>query len=44
MKKNDRWFPTIDWRRDASSPEGWRRTTYEEGKVVDGEGLYGVFY
>ena len=42
MKKNDHYFPTMDWTKDPSEKSGWKRTTYEQGKAVDGEGSEGV--
>lgn len=42
MKKNDHYFPTMDWTKDPSEKSGWKRTTYEHGKTVDGEGTEGV--
>lgn len=42
MKKNDHYFPTMEWIKDAADPSGWRRVTYEHGRKVDGEGAEGV--
>lgn len=42
MKKNDHYFPTMEWIKDASEPSGWRRVTYEQGRVVKGEGHEGI--
>jgi hypothetical protein len=42
IKKDEHYNPTVDWVSDASHPEGWRRITYEDGKAVQGEGLYGI--
>ncbi|KAM0551218.1 hypothetical protein ACHAPJ_008563 [Fusarium lateritium] len=42
IKKDERYFPTVEWIRDSSHPEGWKRITYEDGKAVQGEGLYGI--
>ncbi|CAJ0542871.1 Ff.00g002950.m01.CDS01 [Fusarium sp. VM40] len=42
IKKDERYNPTVDWVTDASHAEGWRRITYEDGKAVQGEGLYGI--
>ncbi|KAL2106403.1 hypothetical protein VUR80DRAFT_6773 [Thermomyces stellatus] len=42
MKKNDHYFPTVDWIRDASDPCGWRRVTYECGKMIPGDATDGV--
>lgn len=38
MKKNEHYFPTIEFTKDASVREGWRRVTYEGGEVKRGEG------
>jgi len=42
MKKNEHYFPTVEWVKDASEPCGWRRTTFEGGQAIDGEGQDGV--
>ncbi|KAF5022687.1 hypothetical protein F66182_5235 [Fusarium sp. NRRL 66182] len=42
IKKDERYFPTVEWIRDPSHSEGWKRITYEDGKAVQGEGLYGI--
>lgn len=42
MKKNEHYFPTTEWIKDAKEECGWRRVTYEGGKVVEGEGSEGV--
>ncbi|KAJ5052193.1 uncharacterized protein L3040_001952 [Drepanopeziza brunnea f. sp. 'multigermtubi'] len=42
MKKNDHYFPTMEWIKDASEPNGWKRVTYEQGRVVAGEGKEGI--
>lgn len=42
MKKNEHYFPTMEWIKDASEPSGWRRKTYEHGVVFEGEGPDGV--
>lgn len=42
MKKNEHYFPTVEWIKDPSVECGWRRVTYEAGKQVDGEGAEGV--
>ncbi|KAI0478937.1 Pro-apoptotic serine protease NMA111 [Xylariaceae sp. FL0804] len=44
MKKNEHYFPTMEWVRDGSEPCGWRRITYESrsGRAVDGEPTDGV--
>ncbi|KAF4445607.1 hypothetical protein F53441_10671 [Fusarium austroafricanum] len=41
IKKDERYFPTAEWVRDDSHPEGWKRITYENGEIIQGEGLYG---
>lgn len=41
MKKNEHYFPTMEWIKDTSDPCGWRRVTYEGGKQVQGEGTEG---
>lgn len=38
MKKNEHYFPTVEFVKDSSVREGWRRMTYEDGKVKKGEG------
>lgn len=42
MKKNEHYFPTVEWIKDPSHPVGWKRVTYEGGKVIDGEAADGV--
>lgn len=43
MKKNDHYFPTVELIKDPSEECGWRRVTYEGGKVIeDEEGPDGV--
>lgn len=42
MKKNEHYFPTMEWIQDSSEECGWRRVTYEGGKVIDGEGPDGL--
>ncbi|EJT68208.1 Pro-apoptotic serine protease NMA111 [Gaeumannomyces tritici R3-111a-1] len=42
MKKNEHYFPTVEWIKDSSEECGWRRMTYEGGKPVEGEPLDGV--
>jgi hypothetical protein len=42
MKKNDHYFPTMDWIKDPSESSGWKRVTYEQGKPVKGEGHDGI--
>ncbi|THW87563.1 hypothetical protein D6D15_06599 [Aureobasidium pullulans] len=38
MKKNEHYFPTVEFLKDPSEKEGWRRVTYEQGKVKAGQG------
>lgn len=42
MKKNDHYFPTVEWIKDNKEECGWRRTTYEGPKVIEGEAVDGV--
>ncbi|KAL2022584.1 hypothetical protein VTK56DRAFT_4928 [Thermocarpiscus australiensis] len=42
MKKNEHYFPTMELVKDPSEECGWRRVTYEGGKVIQGEGPDGV--
>ncbi|RFU30551.1 hypothetical protein B7463_g5795, partial [Scytalidium lignicola] len=42
MKKNDHYFPTMEWIKEPSEPSGWKRVTYEQGKAVPGEGHDGI--
>ncbi|KAL7627495.1 hypothetical protein AAE478_001688 [Parahypoxylon ruwenzoriense] len=42
MKKNEHYFPTMEWIKDGSAPCGWRRITYESGKPVEGEPTDGI--
>jgi pro-apoptotic serine protease NMA111 len=42
MKKNEHYFPTMEWIKDPSEPCGWRRNTYEGGKRIVGEVSEGV--
>jgi hypothetical protein len=42
MKKNDHYFPTMEWVKDPSEECGWRRVTYENGQVIEGEGHEGT--
>ncbi|RMJ15913.1 hypothetical protein CDV36_004395 [Fusarium kuroshium] len=44
VKKNERYFPTVEWIADASCDEGWRRVTYDGGKAIQGEGTYGITF
>ncbi|KAF2722282.1 Peptidase, trypsin-like protein [Polychaeton citri CBS 116435] len=38
MKKCEHYFPTVEFVKDPAAHEGWRRLTYEGGKVKKGEG------
>lgn len=38
MKKCEHYFPTVEFVKDASVREGWKRRMYEDGKVKRGEG------
>jgi len=42
MKKNEHYFPTMEWIKDNSEECGWRRVTYEGGEVIQGEGPDGI--
>ncbi|KAK4240378.1 trypsin-like cysteine/serine peptidase domain-containing protein [Achaetomium macrosporum] len=42
MKKNEHYFPTVELIKDPNEECGWRRVTYEGGKVIEGEGPDGV--
>lgn len=42
IKKDERYWPTVEWLRDETHIEGWKRVTYENGEVIQGEGLYGI--
>lgn len=43
MKKNEHYFPTVEWKKDGSEPCGWQRIAYEEnGNVHLGEPSEGV--
>ncbi|KAI1874853.1 uncharacterized protein JN550_002282 [Neoarthrinium moseri] len=43
MKKNEHYFPTVEWIKDGSEACGWRRVTYEDnGKAHDGEPSEGL--
>ncbi|KAH7328221.1 trypsin-like cysteine/serine peptidase domain-containing protein [Stachybotrys elegans] len=42
MKKNDHYFPTMEWIKDANEPCGWRRVSYEGNMVFEGEAVDGV--
>lgn len=34
----------MEWLKDPSEPDGWCRRVYEDGKVIEGEGTYGVWF
>ncbi|KAI9847622.1 MAG: hypothetical protein M1837_002196 [Sclerophora amabilis] len=38
MKKNDHYFPTMEFIKDPSEPCGWKRQTYENGSPQKGIG------
>ncbi|WPH00206.1 Peptidase, trypsin-like protein [Acrodontium crateriforme] len=38
MKKNDHYFPTVEFVKDPSVREGWRRVLYDNGLAKKGEG------
>ena len=42
MKKNDHYFPTVEWIKDSRESCGWRRVTYEGSMVIEGEAVDGV--
>lgn len=42
MKKNDHYFPTMEWIKDSKEACGWRRVTYEGKEVFQGEATDGV--
>ncbi|ROT40717.1 PDZ domain-containing protein [Sodiomyces alkalinus F11] len=42
MKKNEHYFPTVEWIKDPSEASGWRRKTYDRGEVFEGEGPDGL--
>ncbi|ORY65327.1 Pro-apoptotic serine protease NMA111 [Pseudomassariella vexata] len=43
MKKNEHYFPTMEWIKDSSETCGWKRITYEgDGKPVEGEPTEGL--
>jgi hypothetical protein len=43
MKKNEHYFPTVEWKKDDSEECGWKRTAYENnGKPHDGEPNEGI--
>ncbi|CAG8980910.1 hypothetical protein HYALB_00012790 [Hymenoscyphus albidus] len=42
MKKNEHYFPTMEWIKDPSEKCGWKRVTYEQGQPIKGEGHDGI--
>lgn len=36
MKKNDHYFPLLEFIRDPNEPMGWKRQTYENGRLSTG--------
>ncbi|KAF5006006.1 hypothetical protein FDECE_7580 [Fusarium decemcellulare] len=44
IKKNERYFPTVEWIADPSHQDGWKRITYERGETIEGEGTYGIIF
>ena len=42
MKKNEHYFPMMEWIKDPAAESGWRQVTYEHGKAVPGEGPEGI--
>ncbi|EQL03425.1 Peptidase cysteine/serine, trypsin-like protein [Ophiocordyceps sinensis CO18] len=42
MKKNDHYFPTMEWVKDGNEACGWRRVTFEGTQVVQGESTVGL--
>jgi pro-apoptotic serine protease NMA111 len=36
IKKNEHYFPTMEFTKDTSEPCGWRRQTYSEGTPHNG--------
>ncbi|KAI5868482.1 Pro-apoptotic serine protease NMA111 [Durotheca rogersii] len=42
MKKNEHYFPTMEWIKDDSEPCGWKRISYGSGKPVEGEPTDGI--
>ncbi|KAI0022639.1 Pro-apoptotic serine protease NMA111 [Xylariomycetidae sp. FL0641] len=43
MKKNEHYFPTMEYIKDGSEPCGWRRVTYEnDGHIIEGEPTEGA--
>jgi hypothetical protein len=44
MKKNEHYFPTVEWIKDPSESCGWRRVTYKGGKAIKDKGHDGIQY
>ncbi|KAI0520934.1 Pro-apoptotic serine protease NMA111 [Xylaria bambusicola] len=43
MKKNEHYFPTMEWVKDGSEPCGWKRVTYQSsGKAIEGDPTDGM--
>lgn len=42
MKKNDHYFPMMEWIKDDKEECGWKRVAYEGDKVFKGEITDGV--
>ncbi|OTB08159.1 hypothetical protein M426DRAFT_19304 [Hypoxylon sp. CI-4A] len=42
MKKNEHYFPTMEWIKDSSETCGWKRIAYQSGKPVEGEPTDGI--
>ena len=42
MKKNEHYFPTVEWIKDPSESCGWRRITKNGGKEANDEGYDGI--
>lgn len=42
MKKNEHYFPTMELIKDPSDPCGWRRVTYEGGKISNEDATDGL--
>ncbi|KAI1353719.1 Pro-apoptotic serine protease NMA111 [Xylaria sp. FL0043] len=43
MKKNEHYFPTMEWIKDDSEPTGWKRVAYKSsGKAIEGEPAEGM--
>jgi hypothetical protein len=42
MKKDDHYFPTMEWIKDSNEACGWRRLTYEGNETFQGEAVDGI--